>query len=200
MMHYYQKLLEYLANGTWDPGVGSKSAVGNPQSGIRILNTMSLKSWPIPVRVKKSLFHNGRVVVAGDAAGLTDPLTGEGIYYAIRSGLLAAKCCHSYLLGETSSLESYTKLVNEELMGELLEANRIKNLFNTVPLKIHHFVRDSDRAWLAFGKILRGERGYADVPAGFGKWKILWGLVCFFSKWISHIKENRFSKNGFKQG
>lgn len=34
-----------------------------------------------------------RVILAGDAAGFIDPLTGEGIYYAIKSGQLAATAC-----------------------------------------------------------------------------------------------------------
>jgi geranylgeranyl reductase family protein len=195
MMSYYQKLLEYLDAGC---GIGDAGRV-HPASGIRVLETISLKSWPIPVRVKKSQYHNGRVLVAGDAAGLTDPFTGEGIYYAVRSGILAAKCCHEYLQNKSPSLESYTKSVNDELMEELLEANRIKLLFNTVPLKIHRLVRDSDRVWRAFVKILRGERWYADVPGGFGKWQVLWGTACLVSRWISSFKENRFSKKGFNK-
>ena len=207
MMPYYQKLLEYLSCGASDLQGAPKSEIRNPnrseaelggaKSEIRILDTMSLKSWPIPVRVKKSRFHCGRILVAGDAAGLTDPMTGEGIYYAVRSGKIAARCCDEYLKSKSPSLESYTKTVNDELMNELLEANRIKFLFNTVPGKIHRFVRDSERAWRAFGKILRGERCYVDVPAGFGKWKVLWGAACFVSKWISAFKEIRFSKKGF---
>jgi geranylgeranyl reductase family protein len=190
MMSYYQKLLEYLDAVCGMRDMGSV----HPSSGIRVLETISLKSWPIPVRVKKRQFHNERVLVAGDAAGLTDPLTGEGIYYAVRSGILAAKCCHEYLQAGSPSLGSYTKAVNDELMEELLEANRIKFLFNTVPLKIHRFIRDSDRAWRAFVKILRGERWYADVRGGFGKWQVLWGATCLVSKWISFFKESRFSK------
>jgi geranylgeranyl reductase family protein len=197
MMPYYQKLLDYLSSGGVDRGDDLKSEIRNSKFEIRILNTMSLKSWPIPVRVKRSSFHKGRVLVAGDAAGLTDPLTGEGIYYAVRSGILAARSCYDYLQGSAPSLASYSTAVNDELMTELLEANRIKSLFNTVPLKIHRFVRDSNRAWGAFAKILRGERWYADVPGGFGKWKVLWGAACSLSKLISDQKEKRFSKNGF---
>ena len=181
MMPYYHHFLDYLDAG----------------SGIRVLDTMSLKSWPIPVRIKKSRFHQGRVMVAGDAGGLTDPLTGEGIYYAIRSGKLAAASCFEYLQSANPSLGSYSQAVNDELMKELTEANRIKYVFNTVPLKIHHFVRDSDRAWRAFGKVLRGERWYADVRLGFGKWRFLWGATCQVSKWISDIRERRFMKKGF---
>ncbi|MCX6267829.1 MAG: NAD(P)/FAD-dependent oxidoreductase [Bacteroidetes bacterium] len=210
MMPYYQKLLEYLANCQLQtancqlPTADCQLPTANCQlqtadcqlptanCPLKITSTMSLKSWPIPGRIKKSRFHNKRVLVAGDAAGLTDPLTGEGIYYAVRSGILAAKSCHAYLQASHPSLESYTRSVNDELMTELLEANRIKNLFNTVPLKIHRFVRDNDRAWRAFIKILRGERWYADVPAGFGRWKFFWGAACYISKWISEMKEKRF--------
>jgi geranylgeranyl reductase family protein len=217
MMPYYEQLLAYLSSGLWEPGCELKSEIrtgakrssaepnpnrseaelGGAKSEIRIVETISLKSWPIPVRVKMSRFHSGRVLVAGDAAGLTDPLTGEGIYYAVRSGMLAAKSCLEYLTTDPPSLESYSNAVNQELMKELLEADRIKFLFNTFPLKIHHFVRDSDRAWRAFIKILRGDRWYADVPAGFGRWKIFWGITCQFSRWISDHKERRFAKNGF---
>ena len=34
---------------------------------------------------------DGRVLLAGDAAGLVNPMTGEGIYYAVASGILAGR-------------------------------------------------------------------------------------------------------------
>ncbi len=34
---------------------------------------------------------DGRVLLAGDAAGLINPLTGEGIYYAVATGVLAGR-------------------------------------------------------------------------------------------------------------
>lgn len=182
MMPYYHNFLNYL----------------DVASGMRMIETSSLKSWPIPVRIKKSRFHHGRVLVTGDAGGLTDPLTGEGIYYAIRSGKLAAASCAEYLQSGLASLQSYSHAVNDELMNELGEANRIKFIFNTAPLKIHRFVRENDRAWRAFGKVIRGERWYADVKMGFGKWKFLWRIACQLSHWISDIREKRFSVKGFK--
>lgn len=48
------------------------------------------KAWPIPARVERAVLGAGRALLVGDAAGLTDPLTGEGIGQALQSGRLAA--------------------------------------------------------------------------------------------------------------
>ncbi len=189
MIDYYNKFIDYLEKG---------ASIDSAPFGIRVHETRSLKSWPIPVRVRASRFHLGRVLVAGDAGGLTDPLTGEGIYYAVRSGKLAADAARSYLEGASPTLDAYTESVNDQLMNELTEANRIKYIFNTAPKKIHRFVRDSDRGWRAFGKVLRGERCYADVRKGFGKWKFLWGLACRVAVLVSDAREKHFSAHGFK--
>jgi len=186
MMPYYERFLGYFQRNLQESSDRSIN-----------LETLSMRSWPIPVRVEKSNFHSGRIMVAGDAGGLTDPLTGEGIYYAVRSGNLAAQTCSGYLQGRTSNLDSYSREVNLQLMPELMEANKIKHIFNAVPLKIHRFVRDSDRGWRAFGRVLRGERKYADVRMGFGKWKSLWEAACMASRWISGWKEFWFLRKGF---
>ena len=201
MMPYYQGYLRFLENLFLGEGQYAGEhrfdplhASGQEPGPDGFFRTRSLKAWPIPVRVRKSKFHNRRILVAGDAAGLTDPLTGEGIFYAVKSGKLAAEACLDFMEREEGSLESYTASVNDELMDELTEANRIKYIFNTVPLKIHHFVRDSGRGWRAFGKILRGERCYADVRMGFGKWRFLWKAACRLAKLFSDHKERRFGK------
>jgi geranylgeranyl reductase family protein len=143
-------------------------------TGIKFGETISLRSWPIPVRIKTSRFHRDCVLITGDAAGLTDPLTGEGIYYAVCSAVFAAEACVNHLKGQTSALEKYSDNINREIMPELLEAIRISSIFNAFPLTIHKLVRDNDRVWGGFGKILRGERNYKDVQKGFGKWKSIW--------------------------
>lgn len=193
MVPYYRQFVLYLKNYVdLDTGYGKMEYLHKvpPFLSDRKVE-QRIQAWPIPVRVKKSRFHRGRILVAGDAAGLTDPLTGEGIYYAVKSGQLAAGACMNHLLSGVS-LDKYSQEVNDELMEELLEANRIKYLFNTVPLKIHCLVRDNQRVWYAFGKILRGERWYADVKKGFGKWKFLWRTACRLAKQISDYKEKHY--------
>jgi geranylgeranyl reductase family protein len=167
-------------------------------TGIRLLETKSLRSWPIPVRTRYSQFHKDRVLITGDAAGLTNPLTGEGIYYAVKSARIAAATCADFLNGKLSSLDSYSEQINSELMKELVEANSIKYLFNAVPLKIHELVRDNDRVWRGFVKVLRGERVYQDVRRGFGRWKSLWNPLATLLKYRGKWKENQFRNKKMK--
>jgi geranylgeranyl reductase family protein len=184
MMTYYDRFVKSISREIDDPS-------GN---GICFLETLSKASWPIPVRTKKGLFHHGCVLITGDEAGLGDPLTGEGIYYAVRSGIIAAETCVDFLSGRINSLTHYSEKVNDELMSELLEANNIKHVFNAAPFKIHSLVEQNNHAWKAFGKILRGERWYADVRKGFGKWMHFWNLVCFICGMIESYKEKKFLK------
>jgi geranylgeranyl reductase family protein len=49
------------------------------------------RAWPIPADIGRAPLSCGRVLFAGDAAGATDPLTGEGIAQALVTGVLAAE-------------------------------------------------------------------------------------------------------------
>jgi geranylgeranyl reductase family protein len=49
-------------------------------------------AWPIPTRYSPDrLMYGSRVFFVGDAAGVVDPMTGEGIAQAIETGMLAAE-------------------------------------------------------------------------------------------------------------
>jgi geranylgeranyl reductase family protein len=50
----------------------------------------SLKAHHLPMSSGRPVPYAGRVLLAGDAASLVNPLTGEGIFYALLSGRLAA--------------------------------------------------------------------------------------------------------------
>jgi geranylgeranyl reductase family protein len=54
------------------------------EQGVRHGHTIPLYTRPRPVAT-------GRILLAGDAAGVVDPLTGEGIRFALKSGQLAAE-------------------------------------------------------------------------------------------------------------
>ena len=59
----------------------------------------------------------------GDAAGFVDPVTGEGLYYALRSAELLSNA----LLANAP--ESYPALVNQDFLPELERAARIAERF-----------------------------------------------------------------------
>jgi menaquinone-9 beta-reductase len=48
------------------------------------------RAWPIPARIDRLPLSAGRTLFVGDAAGATDPMTGEGIAQALQTGMLAA--------------------------------------------------------------------------------------------------------------
>ncbi|MEM8548137.1 MAG: geranylgeranyl diphosphate reductase, partial [Pseudomonadota bacterium] len=61
------------------------------RAGLQEAKTIRTEGAPIPLRPLKR-WDNGRdVIVAGDAAGVVAPASGEGIYYAMHTGRLAAE-------------------------------------------------------------------------------------------------------------
>jgi menaquinone-9 beta-reductase len=48
------------------------------------------RAWPIPATLREERLADGRILYVGDAAGVVDPMTGEGIAQALESGMLAA--------------------------------------------------------------------------------------------------------------
>ena len=60
-------------------------------------------------------------MLLGDAAGLVDPITREGIYFAVRSGELAAAA-----LGAADPARAYAQAVSDDLHAELRRAARLK--------------------------------------------------------------------------
>ncbi len=49
------------------------------------------RAWPIPSHLDPARLAHGRVLFAGDAAGVVDPMTGEGIAQAFETGVLATQ-------------------------------------------------------------------------------------------------------------
>jgi flavin-dependent dehydrogenase len=76
--------------------------------------------------------HGHRVLVVGDAAGLTKPTTGGGIFYALLSGLLAVETLSDALrrdqLGE-ARLRDYERLWRARLDSTLRVSSYVRRLF-----------------------------------------------------------------------
>jgi flavin-dependent dehydrogenase len=86
-------------------------------------------SWPIPSLpygdFSDAVPSGSRWMLAGDAAGLVDPLTREGIYFALESGRLAAEA----LLGPGDPASTYAESVRRSIYPELARAAALKARF-----------------------------------------------------------------------
>lgn len=81
-----------VGTGSARKGFGLRPAIGalRRATGLDALETIRREGAPIPLRPMRR-WDNGRdVVLAGDAAGVVAPASGEGIYYAMLGGRLAA--------------------------------------------------------------------------------------------------------------
>jgi len=77
----------------------------------------------IPLGGRDEPLHKGQVLLVGDAANLADPWFGEGLYYAIRSGIIAAQGIHNAFKSGTYDLSSYTQTIQEQFIRQFHYAN-----------------------------------------------------------------------------
>jgi len=133
----------------------------------------------IPTCRRESVFYRDSALLLGDAAGLADPLTGEGIHNAILSAQLAAPVIRSSLGSGKIELQEYQQVVEDRIVAELAKARTLSRILGRFP---HLAVRmlDSDyRVWKAGFCLLRGEIDYATIKKKLGGFK---GVFDFLSR------------------
>jgi geranylgeranyl reductase len=103
--------------GTEDGAVDLKKATADlrAMSGLTDCETIRREGAPIPLK-PLDRWDNGRdVVLAGDAAGVVAPSSGEGIFYAMAGGRAAATAAQAFLTsGKVSELKLARKLFLKE--------------------------------------------------------------------------------------
>ncbi len=111
--------------------------------------------FAIPARPRSRRLAHGRVLLTGDAAGLADPVTYEGISYAILSGRLAAR---SIVQGRGTSFDrpktvarAYQRVLEREILSELRLGRALAWILYERPRLRHLLFR---RAGTALGRAL----------------------------------------------
>jgi flavin-dependent dehydrogenase len=101
-------------------------------------------------------------LAVGDAAGLVDPITGEGLYYALRSAELAAK---TLIEGGTDS--TYRRWLRRDFAGDLEIGSRLAQrifrgsfLFGAVPARMVQFTRRSPKFKAVIQDLFAGTQPY----------------------------------------
>ncbi len=147
--------------------------------GLQDCPATRIRSHWLPVRRKGTAIHSGRCLLLGDAAGLVDPVTGEGIYNAIRSARLAAPVIIQYLQGRSPGMAAYELAVDSEIMPELRAARALARVFAWLPGLVFDAVRTSDRLWNACCRLLRGEDTYITLKRRLGPAQVVFDLLTF---------------------
>jgi len=144
-------------------------------------------SWPVPSLdldgFQQLKLSGDRWSLVGDAAGLVDPITREGIYFALLSGEWAADA-----LGAGAAAGSYAQRVREEILTELSRAARLKATFfrpSFMTLLIHALDR-SAAIRDVMADLIAGRQSYAGL-----KWRLLktfearlaWRAVADTERW-----------------
>jgi geranylgeranyl reductase family protein len=125
-------------------------------------------SWPIPSLAAgdfRSLTPAGpRWCLVGDAAGLVDPITREGIYWAIASGAWAAR---AILAGDLPS--GYVDQVQSDAVSELARAARFKSRFFRPAFSglLLGALRHSERIRAVMADLVAGRQSYRSL-----KWRL----------------------------
>lgn len=104
------------------------------------ISEAKLSGHLIPLQPVSDRLNTKRCVLAGDAAGLADPLTGEGISFAIRSGLIAA----ASIISTNQNLDSYSKEIADRLAGEIRIARNLARLLYATPSFIYRALARKD--------------------------------------------------------
>jgi geranylgeranyl reductase family protein len=140
------------------------------RTGIGAESTVEPYSWPIPslgaADVDRLAIAGPGWYLVGDAAGVVDPITREGIFFALQSASLAADA----IAGSRPSGErGYVDRMQVEILSELRRAARIKDLFfnpRFTRLLLDALGR-SERIRVIMADLIAGTQGYRDL-----KWRL----------------------------
>jgi len=90
--------------------------------GLTRIQKTERHGYLIPLAPRPGPLVRGRVLLVGDAAGLVDPVTAEGITHAILSGQLAAAALAEGRFDAAAVGRIYQSLLEKHILGELRAA------------------------------------------------------------------------------
>jgi geranylgeranyl reductase family protein len=117
----------------------------------------------VPHRVTPKPVMRGQVLLVGDAAGLADFWTGEGIFSALHSARLAARQILRFFQGEAGALADYQTRLDQEITPELTASYQIAKIFNYLGPLAFRCLERYDYPWEVFCRVMRGDRSFGDI-------------------------------------
>lgn len=152
----------FLRNGP--AGLPDRLRAYLARSGLSGRREVRRQGGVIPVSPRLDGFVRRRVLLAGDAAGLADPLTGEGIYGALTSGSLAARALVQGGLREAAVREIYEAALRARLLKELALGRALAAFHYGRPgMRNALFSRFGQPLSEAVTVVVMGRKGYGEL-------------------------------------
>ncbi|MBM7624676.1 NAD(P)/FAD-dependent oxidoreductase [Sporohalobacter salinus] len=117
---------------------------------------------PLPAGGTKRELTKERAILIGDAAGLVDPLSGEGIFYALKSADVASQILID-VIKSSESIKRYTDLVNQEILPEFRKAELIQKLFFSFSGLLHKLFIKEEWILKKLIEVIYGNDTYSDL-------------------------------------
>jgi flavin-dependent dehydrogenase len=141
--------------------------------GITRFQRIERHGYLIPVAPRQEKLARGRFLIAGDAAGLVDPVTAEGISYAILSGQLAAAALLEADFDLARVSRRYQALLQDGILRDLKAARFLAYFLYDCPRFRNWVFRRNGRKLTEFvADVVMGNRSYSDAlkkPASYLK-------------------------------
>jgi flavin-dependent dehydrogenase len=114
------------------------------------------RGYRLPLRLPGTLLARGQAAVIGDAAGLVDPFSGDGIYEAFLSAQLVTEAALAVLAGRAENLDAYQAAVEQRITPLTRAGWGAKRAFERFPRATYALAR-LPVTFRALEKLLQGE-------------------------------------------
>ena len=126
------------------------------QHGIAECDVAGVRGFRLPLRRAGSRAARGRVALVGDAAGLVDPLSGDGMYEAFVSAGLAADAALDVLSGRAANMDAYGPALDRALGPHTAASWHAKRALERFPRLTFALLR-LPPVWRAVEGLVRGD-------------------------------------------
>jgi geranylgeranyl reductase family protein len=137
--------------------------------GVDYDSIIEIKGHHLPMRHHDSAISIDGAALLGDAAGLVDPLSGEGIFAALQSGMAVAPIVEQYLSSEVDSLTGYQLELQKQLIPEIETSEALMQIFHTYPRPFVWMLQHVGMFWIGAIELIRGDSTYLDLINKFGR-------------------------------
>ena len=139
--------------------------------GLKQILKSEKHGYLIPLAPRREPLARGRVLLVGDAAGLADPITAEGISYAWHSGQLAAEALAESRLKVAATGARYQALLEKNILRDLRAGRLLARVLYDYPcLRTRAFRWQGQRLTDFVVAVVMGEGGYAEVLKNPASW------------------------------